>query len=102
MNAWIQVLSGAKLEQRAQVVDVRVDAAVGDEPEQVDAPPAFERRRERRAPDKRAVRDRAVHALQVLQSTRPEPIVRWPTSELPIWPAGSPAASPEASSVVCG
>ena len=35
-------------------------------------------------------------------SRRPAPIVRWPTSELPIWPGGSPAASPEASSVVCG
>ncbi len=33
---------------------------------------------------------------------RPEPIVRWPTSELPIWPSGSPTASPEAFSVVCG
>src|SRR5207248_3644448 len=34
--------------------------------------------------------------------TRPEPIVRWPTSELPIWPGGSPTALPDASSVVCG
>ena len=25
---------------------------------------------------------------------RPEPIVRWPTSELPIWPGGRPTASP--------
>src|SRR4051794_564517 len=35
-------------------------------------------------------------------STRPEPIVRWPTSELPIWPGGTPTASPEALIVVCG
>ena len=35
-------------------------------------------------------------------SRRPEPIVRCPTSELPIWPAGRPTASPEASSLVCG
>ena len=34
--------------------------------------------------------------------TRPLPIVRWPTSELPIWPGGRPTASPEASSVVRG
>ncbi len=36
------------------------------------------------------------------KSTRPEPIVRWPTSEFPIWPSGSPTAGPEAASVVCG
>ena len=35
-------------------------------------------------------------------SRRPEPIVRWPTSEFPICPDGSPAASPDASSCVCG
>ena len=35
-------------------------------------------------------------------STRPEPIVRCPTSEFPIWPAGSPTASPEAAIRVCG
>ena len=34
--------------------------------------------------------------------TRPEPIVRCPTSLLPIWPGGSPTDSPDASSVVCG
>ena len=33
---------------------------------------------------------------------RPEPIVRCPTSELPIWPGGRPTASPDAWSVVCG
>src|SRR6266511_3331998 len=33
---------------------------------------------------------------------RPEPIVKWPTSELPICPGGRPTAAPEASSVVCG
>ena len=33
---------------------------------------------------------------------RPEPIVRWPTSELPIWPTGSPTASPDAASCACG
>ena len=29
---------------------------------------------------------------------RPEPIVRCPTSEFPIWPAGRPTASPDAAS----
>ncbi len=33
---------------------------------------------------------------------RPAPIVRWPTSELPIWPSGRPTARPDAASVVCG
>ena len=44
-----------------------------------------------------------VDPLEVLErGSRPEPIVRCPTSELPIWPGGRPTASPEASSVVCG
>ena len=34
--------------------------------------------------------------------TRPEPIVRCPTSEFPIWPSGSPTAAPDASSCACG
>ena len=33
---------------------------------------------------------------------RPEPIVRWPTSEFPIWPSGRPTAGPDASSCACG
>ena len=33
---------------------------------------------------------------------RPEPIVRWPTSELPICPSGRPTAAPEAASCVRG
>ena len=35
-------------------------------------------------------------------TTRPAPMLRCPTSELPIWPSGRPTASPEASSRVCG
>src|SRR5713226_6182101 len=35
-------------------------------------------------------------------TTRPAPRFRCPTSLLPIWPAGSPTARPEASSRVCG
>ena len=33
---------------------------------------------------------------------RPAPMLRWPTSELPICPSGRPTSSPEAPSVVCG
>ena len=66
------------------------------------SPPAREGGPQRRVLEEGAVLDRAVDPLQVLVETRPEPIVRWPTSELPIWPGGSPTASPEASSVVCG
>ena len=59
-----------ELEQRAQVVDVRMDAAVGDEAEQVhvSAPLArtAERRDERLVLEERAVGDRAVDALEVL------------------------------------
>ena len=36
------------------------------------------------------------------RTTRPAPRLRWPTSELPIWPSGRPTARPEAASVVCG
>ena len=52
------------------MVDVRVDAAVGDEAEQVDVGPAFlrplEGADERRLLEERPVRDRAVHPLEVL------------------------------------
>ena len=33
---------------------------------------------------------------------RPAPRFRWPTSELPIWPAGRPTASSEARRTACG
>ena len=59
-----------ELEQRAQVVDVRVDAAVRHEPEQVHVSPALlrapERRDERLVLEEAAVGDRAVDALEVL------------------------------------
>ncbi len=59
-----------ELEQRADVVDVRVDAAVRDEPEQVDVSPALlrppERGDERLVLEDAALRDRAVHPLEVL------------------------------------
>ena len=36
------------------------------------------------------------------KTMRPAPIVRWPTSEFPIWPSGKPTSFPDAPSVVCG
>ena len=63
-------LAARELEQRAHVVDVRVDAAVRDEPEQVDvAVPlarAPERRDERLVLEEAAVPDRPVDTLEVL------------------------------------
>ena len=35
-------------------------------------------------------------------TTAPAPRLRWPTSELPIWPSGRPTARPQAVRVVCG
>ena len=40
--------------------------------------------------------------LSSWNTMRPAPMFRWPTSELPIWPAGRPTSSPDAPSVVCG
>ncbi len=36
------------------------------------------------------------------KTMRPAPMLRWPTSELPIWPSGSPTSSPDAPRVVWG
>ena len=67
MKAWIQVFSGAKPRASArEVVDVRVDAAVRDEAEQVDVPATLEGAAQGRVLEERAVLDRAVHAHQVL------------------------------------
>src|SRR4029453_18229637 len=59
------------VEQRPQMVDVRVDAAVRHEAEQVDVPLALvgplERRHERLVLEERAVLDRLVDAHQVLE-----------------------------------
>ena len=59
-----------ELEQRAQMLDVRVDAAVRDEPEQVDVAVALARAPERTdeclVPEERSIARRTVHALQVL------------------------------------
>ncbi len=67
MNAWIHVFSGANFDERLHVVDVRVDAAVRDEAEQVDVLAAFERAAEDGVLEERAVLDRLVHADEVLE-----------------------------------
>ena len=59
-----------ELEQRPEVVDVRVHAAVRHEPEQVHVSPALarppERRDERLVLEEAAVRNRTVDTLEVL------------------------------------
>ena len=79
-----------------------MDAAVRDETEQVHvaAPSkaAFSAGFSKKEPSAIARLTRC----RSWSSTRPEPIVRWPTSELPICPGGRPTASPEALIVVCG
>ena len=70
-GALLHAESACELEQRLQVVDVRVDAAVRDEPEQVHVPAALTRALEgadeRRVLEERAVADRDVHALEILE-----------------------------------
>ena len=53
--------------------------------------------------EERAVGDRRVDPGQVLED-RPVrcPRLRWPTSELPIWPGGRPTASSDARRIACG
>ena len=60
-------LLGREAQQRLQMLDVRVDAAVGDQAEQVDVLAALERADERGVLEERAVLDRLVHAHQVLE-----------------------------------
>ena len=60
-------------QQRQEMVDVRVHAAVRDEAEQVDAPAAGERRLDRREPGQRAVLHRLVHPHEVLVEPPPRP-----------------------------
>ena len=84
-----------------------VDAAPGDEAEQMDGAAALAGALERghAALDSRRSEPSRTAAFTRCRSwkrIRPEPIVRCPTSELPICPGGSPTAPPEAASVVCG
>ena len=101
------VLAFGEVQEGPHVVDVRVNPAVGDKSEQVNvrvALPGPRRKAEMRAsfskndPSSIALLTRTRSCKRM----RPEPIVRCPTSEFPICPAGNPTAAPEASRVVCG
>ena len=61
-------------------------------------------RRRRRPGWRRSFRRRSPAEMRTRScfTTRPAPRLRWPTSLLPIWPPGSPTASPDASSRVRG
>ena len=95
-----------ELEQRAEVVDVRVDAAVGDEPEQVDVPAALLRARnapaKRRVLEEVAALDRLVDPHEILVDHPARADGQVADLGVPHLPGGRPTASPEASSVVCG
>ena len=60
-----------ELHERLDVVDVRVDAAVRDEAEQVDVLAALERAEQRGVLEERAVLDRLVHADEILEEDAP-------------------------------
>ena len=95
-------LLGGQVDQRAQVADMAVHAAVGDQPQQV------QRRARARACTASASTGLRANAPDSTSSsmrtrswrtTRPAPRLVWPTSELPCCPSGRPTARPEASSV---
>ena len=44
----------------------------------------------------------ALTRVKSCKTRLPAPMLRWPTSELPICPSGSPTAGPEVASWVCG
>ena len=100
-------LTRRQVEQRAQVIDVRVDAAVGDEAEEMNvgatlASPS-ERGHERLVREERAVGDRSVHALEILEQDPPGADREMPDLGVAHLPRGSPTASPgRAAREVCG
>ena len=93
-----------QLDARAQVAHACVDPAARDQPHQVQPPrPPAPRRRRRSGP--RFPRTR--HPPRRRRSGSgpggqpiPAPRLRWPTSELPIWPSGRPTARPQVVSVL--
>ena len=76
--------------QGAQVVEVRVDAAAGDEPEEVDAAAARERRLQDRVRGQRAVGDGAVDAQQILVEPPPGADRQVPDLRVPHLPRRQP------------
>ena len=103
VNAWSHVFSGANRSSAFTWSMCEWTPPWETRPEQVDVPAALERRRAARG-SRRTSRPRSTcsRASDPGRAAGPQPIVRWPTSELPICPGGSPAASPDASSVGCG
>ena len=96
----------APADQRPQVIDVRVHAAVGDQAHQVQRPAGVARtaagRQERRVVGKRAVGTASPSRTRSCGTRGRRRWLRCPTSELPIWPSGRPTSRPDAASVVCG
>ena len=70
-GAVAHTLPARKVEQSLEVVEMRMDAAFGDEPEQMDVAPtrfrALEGAEKRRILEQGAVADRGVHPLQILE-----------------------------------
>ncbi len=98
---------GEDLRQRHRVVLVRMHAARRDAGRGDD--------RCRRSPCSLAMRSTSAGARAIspdamaspmrgrsCMTTRPAPMLRWPTSELPIWPSGRPTSRPEVRRKACG
>ena len=85
---------GGELDQRLQVAVGRVHAAVGHEPDQVDALRPAERRLQHLVLGQRAVLDRGVDARQVLGDDRAGPQVEVADLGVAHLPLGQPDARP--------
>ena len=79
-------MHAARRQQAHQMAGAAAGLQLGDEVQQ-----ARVARRARRPSMAASMRGRSC------MTTRPAPMFIWPTSELPIWPAGSPTCSSEAS-----
>ena len=97
-------LRGAR--ERVEVLVGGMDAAVGDEPHKVQRRPGRAAAANASFSTGFAASEPSAQArlmrVSSWNTTRPAPMLRCPTSELPICPAGRPTASPDASSLVHG
>ena len=110
-RAWTRTLgtpcARGQLDERDEVAVVGVDAARPDEADEVE-----DARRSRAPGDRRrgapaaSKNEPSAIAASIRgrswRTGRPAPRFRWPTSELPIWPAGRPTASSDARRTACG
>ena len=90
-----------------QVPVVGMDAARTDQADEMEAAAGLGRTAAcRRASAGRAAKLPSAIAASIrgrsCSTGRPAPRFRWPTSELPIWPGGSPTASSDARRIECG